>query len=82
MMPDSSIITLSEESDRDKIRTWYKENPKYKKRPQIQFPVDIHLLDVEEGNEDTLTLSSSEDLKKVMERCNEEKGKGRGEGKE
>ena len=81
MMPDSSIITLSEESDRDKIRTWYKENPKYKKRPQIQFPVDIHLLDVEEGNEDTLTLSSSEDLKKVMERCNEEKGKGRGEGK-
>ena len=82
MMPDSSIITLSEESDRDKIRTWYKENPKYKKRPQIQFPVDIHLLDVEEGNEDTLTLSSSEDLKKVMERCNEEKGKGRGEGKD
>ena len=82
MMPDSSIITLSEESDRDKIRTWYKENPKYKKRPQIQFPVDLHLLDVEEGNEDTLTISSSEDLKKVMERCNEEKGKGRGEGKD
>ena len=58
MLPDSSIITLSEESDRDKIRTWYKENPKYKKRPQIQFPVDLHLLDVEEGNEDTLTISS------------------------
>ena len=75
IMPDSSIISITEENDMEKIKTWYNDNPKTKKRYKIQFPVDIKFLVSESGENKVETLSSSDDLKKVLELCNAEKEK-------
>ena len=58
-----------------KNKTWYNDNPKTKKRYKIQFPVDIKFLVSESGENKVETLSSSDDLKKVLELCNGEKEK-------
>ena len=75
IMPDSSIISITEENDMEKIKTWYNDNPETKKRYKIQFPVDIKFLVSESGENKVETLSSSDDLKKVLELCNGEKEK-------
>ena len=75
IMPDSSIISITEENDMEKIKTWYNDNPKTKKRYKIQFPVDIKFLVSESDENKVETLSSSDDLKKVLELCNGEKEK-------
>ena len=69
IMPDSSIISIAEENDMEKIKTWYDDNPKTKKRYKIQFPVDIKFLVSKSGENKVETLSSPKDLKKVMEFC-------------
>ena len=56
MMPDSSVITLTEDKDREKIKTWYENNPKVEKRPQVQLPVDI-IFESEE-KEENVTIST------------------------
>ena len=61
MMPDSSVITLTEDKDREKIKTWYENNPKVEKRPQVQLPVDI-MFESEE-KEENVTISTLEELK-------------------
>ena len=58
IMPDSSIISITEENDMEKIKTWYNDNPKTKKRYKIQFPVDIKFLVSESGENKVETLSS------------------------
>ena len=67
IMPDSSTITISEEGDSEQIENWYDENSKEEKRPKVQFPVDIIFLSEEEDKEEVLTLTSSDDLKEVMD---------------
>ena len=74
IMPDSSTITISEEGDREQIKNWYDENSKEEKRPKVQFPVDIIFLSEGEDIEEVLTLTSSDDLKEVMEMCFEGEG--------
>ena len=69
IMPDSSIISIAEENDMEKIKTWYDDNPNTKKRYKIQFPVDIKFLVSKSGENKVETLSSPKDLKKVMEFC-------------
>ena len=69
IMPDSSIISIAEENDMEKIKTWYDDNPKTKKRYKIQFPVDIEFLVSESGENKVETLSSPKDLREVMELC-------------
>ena len=75
IMPDSSTITISEDGDRDLIKSWYDDNPKAEKRPKIQFPVDINFFGAEDEEENMITLTSPEDLKEVMELCFEGEGK-------
>ena len=69
IMPDSSIISIAEENDMEKIKTWYDDNHNTKKRHKIQFPVDIKFLVSKSGENKVETLSSPKDLKKVMEFC-------------
>ena len=69
IMPDSSIISIAEENDMEKIKTWYDDNPKTKKRYKIQFPVDIEFPVSESGENKVETLSSPNDLREVMELC-------------
>ena len=69
IMPDSSIISIAEENDMEKIKTLYDDNPNTKKRHKIQFPVDIKFLVSKSGENKVETLSSPKDLKKVMEFC-------------
>ena len=69
IMPDSSIISIAEENDMEKIKTWYDDNPNTKKRYKVQFPVDIKFLVSKSGENKVETLSSPKDLKKVMEFC-------------
>ncbi len=69
IMPDTSIISIAEENDMEKIKTWYDDNPKTKKRYKIQFPVDVKFLVSESSENEVETLSSPNDLKEVMELC-------------
>jgi len=66
-MPDSSLITIETEEDREKVEEWYKNNPDSKDRPSIQFPVDI-IVETDEG-ERTITINNEEEMKEAKGRC-------------
>ena len=67
IMPDSSLITIETEEDREKVEEWYKNNPDSKDRPSIQFPVDI-IVETDEG-ERTITINNEEEMKEAKGRC-------------
>ena len=60
---------MTEDKDREKIKTWYENNPKVEIRPQVQLPVDI-MFESEE-KEENVTISTLEELKEVVESCRE-----------
>jgi len=67
IMPDSSLITIETEEDREKVEEWYKNNPDSKDRPSIQFPVDI-IVETDEG-ERIITINNEEEMKEAKGRC-------------
>ena len=67
IMPDSSLIIIETEDDREKVEEWYKNNPDSKDRPSIQFPVDI-IVETDEG-ERTITINNEEEMKEAKGRC-------------
>ena len=67
-MPDGSTITIEDERDMKKVEEWYKNNPEVEDRPEIQFPVDIVIIN-EEGEEETVTINDEEELKEVIAEC-------------
>ena len=68
IMPDGSTITIEDERDMKKVEEWYKNNPEVEDRPEIQFPVDIVIIN-EEGEEETVTVNDEEELKEVRAEC-------------
>ena len=68
IMPDGSTITVEDERDMKKVEEWYKNNPEVEDRPEIQFPVDIVIIN-EEGEEETVTINGEEELKEVITEC-------------
>ena len=67
IMPDSSLIIIETEDDREKVEEWYKNNPDSKDRPSIQFPVDI-IVETDEG-ERTITINNEKEMKEAKRRC-------------
>ena len=67
-MPDGSTITIEDERDMKKVEEWYKNNPEVEDRPEIQFPVDIVIIN-EEGEEETVTINDEDELKEVRVEC-------------
>ena len=45
IMPDGSIITVSNREDWDNVKGWYDSNPDSEERPALQYPVDISYRD-------------------------------------
>ena len=68
IMPDGSTITIEDERDMKNVEEWYKNNPEVEDRPEIQFPVDIVIIN-EEGEEETVTINREEELKEVIAEC-------------
>ena len=68
IMPDGSTITIEKDEDRRKVDDWYKNNPDEKDRPKHQFPLDVIIIN-EEGNEEEITLEKDEELKELLNEC-------------
>ena len=76
-LPDGSVITIEQEEDQKQIEEWYVNNPDSKERPSFVFPIDIEIFEKKENEEDSkvLTINNEEELKKVLSRCRDNKGK-------
>ena len=80
VMPDGSLLTVSEDSDWLNVRLWYEENGDVEEEPSYQFPVDI-VYETEDGN-NTVTINSQDELESAEEECWEEEGDGEEEGED
>ena len=80
VMPDGSLLTVSEDSDWLNVRLWYEENGDVEEEPSYQFPVDI-VYETEDGN-NTVTINSQDELESAEEECWEEEGEGEEEGED
>ena len=76
-LPDGSVITIEQEEDQKQIEEWYINNTDSKERPSFVFPIDIEIFEKKENEEDSkvLTINNEEELKKVLSRCRDNKGK-------
>ena len=76
-LPDGSVITIEQEEDQKQIEEWYVNNPDSKERPSFVFPIDIEIFEKKENEESSkvLTINNEEELKKVLSRCRDNKGK-------
>jgi hypothetical protein len=68
-MPDETTITIEEKGDWMLIRQWYKENPGFDQKPQLQFPVDIEWRD---GT--VTTINNEEEMREARAKCDKDKG--------
>ena len=71
IMPDSSLIIIETEDDREKVEEWYKNNPDSKDRPSLEYPVDV-VIETDEG-EHTITVNSDDEMKKIIGRCEKDR---------
>ena len=67
VMPDGSLLTISQEVDWRNIELWYVENGDVEDEPGYQFPIDI-AYETEEGN-DIVTISNQEELEAAEQDC-------------
>ena len=67
VMPDGSLLTISQEVDWRNIELWYVENGDIEDEPGYQFPIDI-AYETEEGN-DIVTISNQEELEAAEQDC-------------
>lgn len=63
-MPDNSVITLNDRTDRSLIREWYQNNPGVTDKPNLVFPIDIEYHDGE-----LETINTVEELRAAREGC-------------
>lgn len=70
IMPDDSEITVGDKEDWGLIKSWYKAHPDVKKRPEIQFPVEIKW-----QNGKIITINNQEEMRKAKARCKDDKAK-------
>tara|TARA_B100001142_G_scaffold191731_1_gene190789 strand:- start:323 stop:1777 length:1455 start_codon:yes stop_codon:yes gene_type:complete len=64
-MPDGSTVIIESDNENswDEIKAWYEANPDSEEKPMMQFPVVIFY------EEETITLSSSEELREAYSGC-------------
>ena len=78
MMPDSSVITIEKESDKEKVDLWYRNNSQIEKRPRVVLPVSVSIID-EEGDEKVIEITEDEEMRESISSCSkiDEKDEGR-----
>jgi hypothetical protein len=76
-LPDGLVIVIEQEEDRKQIEEWYINNPDSKERASFVFPIDIEIFEKKENEEESkvLTINDEEELKKVLSRCRDNKGR-------
>jgi hypothetical protein len=76
-LPDGLVIVIEQEEDRKQIEEWYINNPDSKERASFVFPIDIEIFEKKENEEESkvLTINDEEELKKVLSRCRDDKGR-------
>ena len=76
-MPDGTIISGEDHKEiRGLMKDWYDANPDSKEKPELIFPVDV-IIKSKDG-EETLTISSKEEMQELRKRFKREKPKKRG----
>ena len=76
-MPDGTTISGEDHKEiRELMKEWYDANPDLKEKPELVFPVDV-IIKSEDG-EETITLSSKEEMEELRKRFKREKPKNRG----
>lgn len=63
-MPDGSELTLEDKEGFRDVHEWYKSNPDYIERPDVQFPVDIIF-----DGDSLVTITSEEEWVAVHDHC-------------
>ncbi len=78
LMPDSSVITIERESDKEKVDLWYRNNSQMEKRPRVILPVSVSIID-DEGNEKVIEITKDEEMRELISTCSkvDEKDKDR-----
>ena len=78
MMPDSSVIIIEKDSDKEMIDLWYRNNSETEKRPRVILPVSVSIID-EEGDEKVIDITKEEEMRELISSCSkvDEKNKER-----
>ena len=58
------------------LKSWYDANPDSKEKPELVFPLDVIIKSKDE--EETLTISSKEEMQELRKKFKREKPKNRG----
>ncbi|MFL2629157.1 MAG: hypothetical protein ACJ0NO_01295 [Flavobacteriaceae bacterium] len=76
-MPDGTIISGEDHKEiKGLMKDWYDANPDSKEKPDLVFPVDV-IIKSKDG-EETLTISSKEEMEELRKKFKREKPKNRG----
>ena len=76
-MPDGTSVTVNNKEDlKAFLKAWYDANPDSKEKPELIFPVDV-IIKSKDG-EETLTISSKEEMQELRKRFKREKPKNKG----
>ena len=68
MMPDSSVIIIEKESDKEMVDIWYRNNSQTEKRPRVILPVSVSIID-EEGDEKVIEITKEEEIRELISSC-------------
>lgn len=68
MMPDSSVIIIEKESDKEMVDIWYRNNSQTEKRPRVILPVSVSIID-EEGDEKVIEIIKEEEIRELISSC-------------
>lgn len=68
LMPDSSVITIENEDDKEKVDLWYRDNSQIEKRPKVIFPVSVSIID-DKGDEKVIEITTDEEMRELISSC-------------
>ncbi len=68
LMPDSSVITIENEDDKEKVDIWYRDNSQIEKRPKVIFPVSVSIID-DKGDEKVIEITTDEEMRELISSC-------------
>ena len=68
MMPDSSVITIENENDKEKVDLWYRNNSQIEKRPRVILPVSVSTID-DNGDEKVIEITKEEEMRELISAC-------------
>ena len=68
MMPDSSVIIIEKDSDKEMVDLWFRNNSQTEKKPRVILPVSVSIID-EEGDEKVIEITKEEEIRELISSC-------------